>query len=188
MTMHTFLPLCLVLVLRGCLDGELVTPGQPVDPISDAEYTVLSTIFALEFQPRDTVRLLTDSTSTGLFVDPQDPTATLDREITRVLGGVSYAVPSLKQETMQDFRGKNLTPTFIVNPSKIHPNCVPGAPAGTMQDALEVSRVGFDRTGRQAVAFAGLYRRNGRVDGVYYVLTYQNDKWVMVGSRMIFQD
>jgi hypothetical protein len=187
MTTHTLLPLCLALVLRGCLDGELVTPGEPVDPIPDAEYAVLSTIFALEFQSRDTVRLLTDSTSTGLYVDPHDPTATLDQAMTRVLLGVSYDVPSLKQETMQDFKGKNLTPTFIMNPSKIHPNCLRGGPAGAMPNALQVSRVGFDRTGRQAVAFAGLHRRYGRVDGVYYVLAYQNDKWVVVGSSLIFQ-
>jgi len=186
--MHTLLPLCLALVLRGCLDGELLTPGQPVDPIPDAEYAVLSAIFTLEFQPGDTVRLLTDSTNTGLYADPHDPTATLDREMTKVLGSVSYAVPSLKQETMQDFKMKNLAPTFIMSPSKIHPNCLPAGLQGTMQNVLQVSRVGFDRTGRQAVAFAGLYRRIGRVDGVYYVLAYQNDKWVVVGSRMIFQD
>ncbi len=175
MTTHALIPLCLVLVLRGCLDGELLTPREPVDPIPDAEYAVLSTIFALYFQPSDTIRLLTDSTSTGW-------------EMTKVLATVSYAVPWLKQETMQDFKGKNLAPTFIMNPSKIHSNCLPASPAGRMQNGLQVSRVGFDRAGAQALAYAGVYRSNGWIDGVYFVLAYRSDKWVVVGSRIIYQD
>ncbi len=178
MTMQTVSSLFLLLLFCSCLDGELTTPSQPVDQISDAEYGVLSAIVAQRVQPADSVRLGHDATDVSFLLGNRDSA------LTQLLLYLSPCLPSLSQETMANFKAKNLTPTYIMTPSKIHPRCLHADSNDLMSTRIWVSRVGFDLSGRQALAYVGIIFGRWAGDGKYYILQYQDGQWTVIGTCM----
>ena len=173
--------LLLIILLPGCPQYLGVAPSQPAGEMTDAGYAVLSSLVdSVIVHPSDSMLVLRDSTTSGLFQHD------LDSELTRVLLRVSQEIPSLKTETMQDFKSKNLTHTYIQDPLKIHPRCVRSSSTTRSFPMLEVSRVGFSSDGQQSLAYVGHSGAPLSGYGAYYVLSRQGGRWMMIGSYMIW--
>ncbi len=69
MVSRIYIPILVVLILFGCSNKTTSpTESQSIDEISAAEYTVLQIIInSLYFFPTDSLLVLRDSTTTGLY-------------------------------------------------------------------------------------------------------------------------
>jgi hypothetical protein len=163
-----------ILVMVGCSTEP--TQPQPSSEITNAEFTVLATIVStLHVSSSDSVLVLIDSTWSGAS------DYNLDSNLTNTLQYVNQNIPTLKPETMQDYKSKNLTHTYIQNPLSIHPACVLSSKAHQSYPMIEVSRVGFSTDGQQALAYVGSTLGPLAGMGSFYVLSKENGTWVIVG-------
>jgi hypothetical protein len=170
----------ILLMCSGCSKEASVSPTQQSDVITDAEYAVLSTIVTSAIAPpSDSIIVLQDSTSPGIFVSD-------DSALTAMLLRVSQEIPALEVTTIADFRAKNLTRTYISSPRKIHPACVQTSATTKRFPAMDVSRVGFDADGQQALAYVGFSVGPLAGAGFCYVLVRQGDRWTIIGSSMVW--
>jgi hypothetical protein len=182
MVSQIYIPILVVLILFGCSNKTTSpTESQSIDEISAGEYTVLQTIIdSLYFSHNDSLLILRDSTTTGLY------SYNLDSAITSNLQYVKQHINPLKIETMEDFKIKNLTHTYIQNPVKVHPACVYPNQARIGYPTIEVSRVGFSSDGNQAIAYIGRIDAPLAGSGCYHVLSQNQGKWVIIGVVMIW--
>ena len=182
MVSRIYIPILFVLILFGCSNKSISpTESQSIDEISAAEYTVLQTIIdSLYFFHTDSLLVLRDSTTTGLY------SYNLDSAITSNLQYVQKHINSLNVKTMEDFKFKNLTHTYIQNPVKVHPACVHPNQAHIGYPSIEVSRVGFSSDGKQAIAYVGRTDAPLAGSGCYHVLSQDQGKWVIIGVVMIW--
>jgi len=182
MVLRIYIPIFVFLILFGCSNKDISpTESQSIDEISNAEYTVLQTIIdSLYFYHTDSILVLSDSTTTGLY------SYNLDSAISSNLQYVQKHINSLKVETMEDFKSKNLTHTYIQSPVKVHPACVHPNQAHTGYPYIEVSRVGFSSDGKQAIAYIGRTGAPLSGSGCYHVLSQEKGKWVIIGVVLIW--
>jgi hypothetical protein len=163
----------------GC--GESTAPTQSSDDITNSEYIVLATIVdSLYHYSSDSVLILIDSTCTG--IDGYN----LDSSLTVTLQYVHQYISTLKSETMQDFKAKNLTSVYIQNPLRIHPACVLSCKIQEHYPIIEVSRVGFSIDGLQALAYVGRTAAPLAGAGYYHVLSKEHGKWIIIGTVVIW--
>ena len=176
------IPILVFLTLLGCSNKNTApTESQSINEISDAEYAVLHTIIdSLYFFHTDSLLVLRDSTTTGLYF------SNLDSAITNSLQYVQRHVNSLKAETMEDYKFKNLTHMYIQNPAKVHPACVLSNQALIGYPSIEVSRVGFSSDGKQAIAYVGRTDAPLAGFGCYHILSQNQGKWVIIGIVMLW--
>ena len=182
MVSRIYILILVVLILFGCSE-ENTTPTEPqsTDKISDAEYTVLRTIIdSLYYFTTDSQLVLRDSTTSGLY------SYNLDSALTSTLQYVHDHINTLKAETMQDFKFKNLMRTYIQSPLKVHPACVLSSQAHKGGPSIEISRVGFSADGKQAVAYVGRMDEPLAGTGCYHVLSQEKGKWIIIGIVMIW--
>ena len=182
MVSRLYIPILFIFVLFGC-SKEYTAPTeyQSTDKISDAEYTVLRTIIdSLYYFLTDSQLVLRDSTTSGLDSD------NLDSALTDILQHVQGHINALKVETMENFKFKNLTNTYIQSPVRVHPACVLSSQAHYPFPSIEVSRVGFSPDGKQAVAYIGCVSAPLVGSGCYHVLSQEQGKWIIIGIVMIW--
>ena len=161
--------------------GESTAPTQSSGEITNTEYTVLATIVdSLYHYSLDSVLVLIDSTSSG--ADGYNE----DNSLTNILQYVKQHISTLKLETMQDFKSKNLTHVYIRNPVGIHPACVLSSKAHQLYPRIQVSRVGFSTNGLQALAYVGRVDAPLAGAGCYHVLSKERGKWIITGIVMIW--
>lgn len=174
--------LLFVLVLFGCTTKETApTETQPSNKISNAEYIVLNMIVdSLYHSPADSVLVLQDSTSSGTYGN------NLDSALTNILQYVQQHISALSAETIQDFKSKNLTRTFIQNPLSVHPACVLSSKTQRIYPSISVSRVGFRSDGSQALAYVGNMNAPLAGEGCYFVLSWERGSWIIIGSVLIW--
>jgi hypothetical protein len=170
----------ILLMFSGCLKEQFVSPTQQTDAIAEAEYAVLSTIVTSALGvPLDSIVVVQDSTNPGTHsADPDDLTA--------LLVHLSQEIPVLESTTIGDYREKNTTRTYVQTPSKIHPGCVRASSTTKHFPAMDVSRVGFNADGQQALAYVGFTIGPLAGAGVCYVLARHNGSWAIIGSSMIW--
>jgi hypothetical protein len=179
MTSRLFSSLLIILVLCGCSKKETTGPTQPQPPgeITNGEYAVLAAIIdTVYFYATDSTLVVQDTTSPGVY------TYNIDSTLTELLQYVGQHVTALKAETMENFKAKNLTHTYIQNPSSICLTCVLSSMANTAYPVIEVSRVGFSSDGQQALTYVGFTEAPLVGAGNYYVLSQEHGKWVIIGS------
>ncbi len=180
MISRLFVSLIIILItFGGC--GESTEPTQSSDEITNTEYLVLATIVnSLYHYSSDSVLVLIDSTCTGTYG------YNLDSSLTNILLYVNQHISTLKFETMQDFKSKNLTYVYIQNPLRIHPTCVLSSKAQKHYPIIEVSRVGFSTNGLEALAYVGRMDEPLAGAGCYHVLSKEHGKWIITGIVMIW--
>jgi len=170
----------ILVMFSGCLKEQFVSPTQQTDAIAEAEYAVLSTIVTSALGvPLDSIVVVQDSTNPGTHsADPDDLTA--------LLVHLSKEIPVLESTTTEDYKAKNTSRTYIRTPSKIHAGCVRAGSTTKHFPAMDVSRVGFNADGQQAVAYVGFSVGPLAGAGFCYVLVRQGARWTIIGSSMVW--
>lgn len=174
---RTVFSLALLLGLSGCLSdfGEGPTP---YGNMTNADYAVLATVVGpLVSRPSDSVIVLQDSTQLGIFSHYDEDA------LDQVLLYLGQNIPALQDETMQDFKNKNLNPTYIGYPSKVHPACVRSGSTTRLFPWLSVGRVGFSLDGQQALAYVGYRGTPLGGYGFYSVLSRHEGLWTVIATR-----
>jgi hypothetical protein len=173
--------LFLLLAFSGCSNSEALAPLQPPDEIPSREYAVLAAVVdSLLVHLSDTTLIVRDSTTSGIF------SYDLDTALANTLLLVQQSSTALKEETMRDFKTKNLIHTYIQDPSRIHPRCVRASTAGLSYPIFDVGRVGFSGDGQQALAYVGFSSAPLAGSGHYYVLSQHYGRWIIIGQYMIW--
>ena len=199
--MHRILKISLLLSMFlafACSKKENTTLTAPPssEAISTAEYAVLSAVVdSLYLHDASAMVVVHDSTNWGTFMYNRDSGMTL------IFRDLAKIVPSVKDETMQDYRMKNESSYYVNTPKNINPACILYSAA--WQDSIwnwqkfyqmypnalglmTIGRVGFSSDGQQALAYVGLVEGRTSGAGFYHVLSFENSKWRIIGSIMIW--
>ncbi len=182
MSFRNLTALVLALALFGCSKTETTAPPQETQmTMTTDEYAVLSALMdSLLGGYSVPAIILEDSTQTGIFAEPTDSA------LSQTLRYVGEHLVSLKTETIDDFKGKNLHHAYIDSPRTVHPAFVRASEGNFTFPSCAVSRVGFSPDRGQALVYAGIVWAPLAGGGSYYVMVRVQNRWVIYESVMVW--
>ena len=190
------------LLLAACSRNETVGPelSQPVETMTSTEYAVLFAVIDSLYDPTTVTQIVVQDSTT-----PEIYAYNLDSVLTTTLGYVRQTIPSLGVEAAGDFKTKNLVSSIVRDSASLHPKSrllntaiawhILRGDSGWSWNAfslmypgahgfLSVGRVGIDKNGSQALAYVGSHPGSRSGAGFYFVLSFENGKWKVVGRAL----
>jgi hypothetical protein len=169
-------------VLFGVLIGIVVSCSS-ISPTAPIRFSHNITIreYALLAMAVDSLFPWTNSSEIIVIEDSTQFAHSDYSQLSTVIDHVGTQLKEIKIETFQDFEAKNRTPTYIENPTYVHPQCVHSSISSRLLPHLEISRVGFSADWKQALMYVGMLAGPRTGFGYYVLLSPESGRWKIVG-------